>query len=89
MSRLFFSSLFLFSSSKFHMQDILGKLFGLAFLCIFPFLIWTLDEEITSFLHDLAPYIHAYLFSSHFFLYFCLLLKTASSLIFLIIYYKI
>ena len=81
MSRLFFSSLFLFSSSKFQMQDILGILYGLAFLCIFHFLIWTLDEEIMSFLLDLAPHIHDQLFFSHLFLYFCLLSKTSSNLL--------
>ena len=55
----FFLSLFLFRNVKYDMQDILRKLFMLAFLCIFPFLIWKLDEEINSFLLDLAPHIDA------------------------------
>ena len=89
MSRILFSSLFLFSSVKFHMQDILGKLFGLAFLCIFSFLIWTSDEEVMSFFLYCAPHIHACFFFPHIFLYFCLLLKNASNIIFIIIYCKV
>ena len=89
MSRLLFSSLFLFSSVKFHMQDIHGKLFGLAFLCTFSFLIWTSDEEVMSFFLYCAPHIHACFFFPHIFLYFCLLLKNASNIIFIIIYCKV
>ena len=49
MSQVLLLSLFFICKPKLDIQDILEKPFVLDFLGIFSFLVWTLDEEITSF----------------------------------------